>query len=109
MRFKTLMNSLIKLCGIMQTTAIDLSSPTIIGNQYRYTAPADGYLALNLASDGYYIQRSGTVMCEAHFCTTGNTGCTVPVKKGETLVVDVGNYTVGNRLYVKFFKLYNSP
>lgn len=109
MRFKTLMDSLIKLCGIMQSTAIDLFPSTIVGAQYQYIAPGDGYLALNLASSGYYIQRSGVVMCEAHFSTHGNTGCTVPVKKGETIIIYVDDHVDGSRLYVRFFKLYNSP
>lgn len=109
MSFKSLLTSLIMRCGIMHSVAIDLTSPTIVGKQYRYIAPGDGYLAVSIATDGYYIQRSGVVMSEARFSTTGNCGSTVPVKKGETIIVDVGNYTEGSRLDIKFFKLYNSP
>lgn len=107
MSFKTLMASLTKQCGTIGYSATDLTPSSVSGSDRIYVSPGDGFFCFCVYSNGYYVQKAGTVMGEAHFTTNGHCGCTIPVKKGESILLNVSNYTSG-RLDVRFFKLNNS-
>ena len=107
MSFKTLMASLTKQCGTIGSSAIDLTPSSVSGADRMYVSPGDGFFCFSVYSNGYFVQTAGVVMGEAHFTPDAHCGCTIPVKKGEDILLNVSNYT-GGRLAVQFFKLNNS-
>ena len=104
---KTLLASLTKQCGTIGYSATDLTPSSVSGSDRMYVSPGDGFFCFCVYSNGYFVQKASTVMGEAHFTTDRNCGCTIPVKKGESILLNVQNHTSG-RLDVRFFKLNNS-
>ena len=108
MSFKTLMASLTKQCGVIETTATEFQNPSPnAGGSYTYTASANGFINFSVNCQGYYVQKNNLTMCEAYGERVLNVGATFPVRKGEIFSLFLTGYS-GGRLVVKQISLSNS-